>query len=726
MERNPAGSNWNAANWVGGSGASSAAAPGDVLVFDSSTITGLNNDFGAGTSFAGITFNANAAAFTLNGNDITLSGPINVNSGGNIAETIGLNMTGDANSGINMSSSTSITGNNLTLNGNVSVGTLLANGVNTSGTTPSNTLTIAANKTLTLTGGLTVGLQTATNDARTQLAITGGGTLVVGTGSGTMLVNNLGNTATAIQSTLDLSTLGFFQLNGATGGSLALGAGSRGAGTLILSNTGNLISATTINLGVSSGNNASTGTLVVGTGTTTINSDNITIGGLKGGGGVLFANASNGTLKIRGAGGTNADRANITLGNRSGQGTPSPANMNLGTHAIDFELGTLQFQNLNANNAGSINGSFATLTFGGGLIDVNNIAMVTKTSGNTTINSAGTATTTFGTFTMNGGNLLVNQSFVMTTVNSTVGAGTNLLTSAFNVFGGTATINSDITQSGSNAANNIVTLDGGTLNMTGHSIGSNSASITLNANSGTLMNVGQINGGMNGITKATTGTLFVVGSNGYTGDTVINSGALVINGSTPASGNVAVNNAILSGSGNGTTTGVTGLVTLQSGGQIRPGPAATDGSVGTLTMNSLTVNGGDFRFDLTSPSTASDQIHVLGNANFTAGSTISPIFPGAAQAGSYTLLTANSLIGTAPSPNVPSSNTRTVYTVHFGDVVANAITLDVSGQSANLTWVGNVASGGANDLGCEEHTQLDQQRHHRKSESVLRPGHGQF
>src|SRR2546423_1182525 len=147
----PAGSNWNAPNWTTAS-APYTALPGDALIFGTSSVTGLNNDFAAGTSFGGITFNSGASAFALSGNDIALSGPIAVNSGSGV-QTINLNIAGSATSGISMSSAASNTGNNLALNGSVSVATLTASGVNTSAT-PSNILTIASGKTLTVTGGI--------------------------------------------------------------------------------------------------------------------------------------------------------------------------------------------------------------------------------------------------------------------------------------------------------------------------------------------------------------------------------------------------------------------------------------------------------------------------------------------------------------------------------------------------------------------------------------------
>lgn len=79
--------NWTAgANWGG-----TAPAAGQWLVFGAlapSGYTTANNDFAAGTSFAGMAFSAAAPAYTLQGNAITLAGPIINQSGNN--QTIGL------------------------------------------------------------------------------------------------------------------------------------------------------------------------------------------------------------------------------------------------------------------------------------------------------------------------------------------------------------------------------------------------------------------------------------------------------------------------------------------------------------------------------------------------------------------------------------------------------------------------------------------------------------
>ncbi len=83
------GNTWTAgANWGG-----IAPAAGQPLVFGptaSGGYTTANNSFAAGTKFTGITFNAAASAYTLQGNAITLVGPIVNQSSNN--QTIDLAM----------------------------------------------------------------------------------------------------------------------------------------------------------------------------------------------------------------------------------------------------------------------------------------------------------------------------------------------------------------------------------------------------------------------------------------------------------------------------------------------------------------------------------------------------------------------------------------------------------------------------------------------------------
>ena len=66
----------NAGNWTGGNAPPQA---GDSLVFGSSAVTTLNNDFAAGMAFSGLTFSG-GSAFTLNGAGILISGSTNSNA----------------------------------------------------------------------------------------------------------------------------------------------------------------------------------------------------------------------------------------------------------------------------------------------------------------------------------------------------------------------------------------------------------------------------------------------------------------------------------------------------------------------------------------------------------------------------------------------------------------------------------------------------------------------
>lgn len=71
---------YTGANWNTTLAMSGAPVDGDSLFFDGSTRTTNNNNLAADTSFAGLTFNSGAAAFTLNGNRISLAGNVTNNS----------------------------------------------------------------------------------------------------------------------------------------------------------------------------------------------------------------------------------------------------------------------------------------------------------------------------------------------------------------------------------------------------------------------------------------------------------------------------------------------------------------------------------------------------------------------------------------------------------------------------------------------------------------------
>jgi autotransporter-associated beta strand protein len=104
--------------------------------------------------------------------------------------------------------------------------------------------------------------------------------------------------------------------------------------------------------------------------------------------------------------------------------------------------------------------------------------------------------------------------------------------------------------------------------------------------------------------------------------------------------------------------------------------------------NNFTWNGGSYNYDLTlDPNTGNDLISVGGTATITNG-TVTPNFLGGIPVtGTYTLLTANSISGSAAGITI-SWPGRSANPVAF--IQGNSLKFNAPGvSSANLTWVGN-------------------------------------
>jgi autotransporter-associated beta strand protein len=489
--------------------------------------------------------------------------------------------------------------------------------------TATNNIIIDAGKTLTVTGAVTLGANAATST--TLITGSGGGSFVNNNDGGTFQVGG-GTGGTNINAAVvDFSGFGSFTANLGAAGTFRVGdnntnsSGVAGANTILtLAATQNLIAAGTLNIGQGTGQ-ASTPALRLGSGTNTIRADIVNIGGntTRSGGRLDFAGAS-GSVNIRAFDGTSRATVNMVNGSISTAANQTSDFLMAG-HSADLLVSTLTMAARSANS-GSVT---STLTFDTGTADITTLNMASRTGAGT---GGATATATFGGGTATIGTLgmavntsaggAVTADFNITGGAVTIGTGSGTaismanagtgrtVTSTLDITGGSLTVTGNIVRTGGVGTENAtITLDGGSLNMSGFSIGASGTVITLAAQSGTLTNLAELNGGGQ-LTKTTTGVLTLGNGNTYTGGTAINAGILVASntlGSATGAGTVSVN-------GTGTLAGtgiVTGPVSL-NGGFIAPGgynpgssEAGDDSLIGQITVASVSIlSGGTLQLQL--------------------------------------------------------------------------------------------------------------------------------
>ncbi len=462
--------------------------------------------------------------------------------------------------------------------------------VNNSGVT-SNIL-IGAAQSLNITGAVVIGPNVTGTNTTTKLTFSGGGTLNVGssiaaTNAGFQIGgSNIDGKGNAV--VLDMSGLSNFNAYLGTGTFYVGDAGDAGGGgvgnvTFTMA-ADNLINAKTF----STDNFHFTNTTLVnlGVGTNVIQADNVVIGISFGRGAGTFGFAvgnTTGTLNIRAQDGVSRASMTVAYSSTSGTGAGPAQVVDLRGHDADLLLSDLK---IGGRLAGvGTNNTTGTFYFNQGTLDVTKVTMGDKSG-------AGTATIT-GNLNISGGTVTIGTGGIAMASNTTSSGASAVANVSFT--GGTITVDGNIVRTGAtgtgpSTANVTV---GGTadVDMKGHAIGDATHAISLSVESGTLRNVGEINGGA-AVAKSTAGTLILAGTNTYTGSTTVNAGAWFVDGThSGSSGYTVAAFATLGGTGSISVAGGNDI-TVADGGKLSVGDSAT--SAATLSLD--TTSGGALVF----------------------------------------------------------------------------------------------------------------------------------
>ena len=531
----------------------------------------------------------------------------------------------------------------------------LINTTVTDGNIVVNAATLDVETTSVIQGNGTITYNTNNNSTtRGQFSQTVGSNItrpIVIMGDGVQLGSG-SNNATAINSNISLQgNLTVTALNTNGTGTFTLGGNiSESGGPHTITKTNNGTGVSTL---VLSGNNSFTGGVSIVGGVVQMGSSTALNASIP----VSFDDSAINTTGLRLAGN------NVSIGGLQANSSPfvengsaTPATLTVNTSTPNTFAGTVQ------DGAG---GGALSLAMGAGSLNLsssNTYTGSTLVTGGGTLNITGSVTSS--TFNIQNGTLVLGSGGGAIPANSSFNLGAGTTSGTLDLNGSTISVNA-LSTSGTGVTNSISNNAGSqaTLNF----VGANST-FGGKIQNNTLLVVGDN-------TNASKLTLTGASTNSA-GVTVNSLSTLTVNGSLAASAPVQINNnATLAG------TGSLGNVTLQNGSTIRPGGT----SLGTITLASLSANGSDYQADLAAGN-QSDKIAVTGAANIGSNVTITPTSP-SPPAGTYTLLTSTSLTGSAPLLNVPTG-TRQTFTLHFGDAVANAITLNVVGSNKSLTWTG--------------------------------------
>ncbi|MFD0896037.1 autotransporter-associated beta strand repeat-containing protein [Luteolibacter ambystomatis] len=321
-----------------------------------------------------------------------------------------------------------------------------------------------------------------------------------------------------------------------------------------------------------------------------------------------------------------------------------------------------------------------------------------------------------------GGNVIVNQGIFGVEAGTVFdGAGTVTVNSggSFNLYENTG------------VTTRAVLMNGGTMNHTSTAAnatyGGNitlaaATTISQSGATGSLTLTGTIDG-TGSLTKAGPGTLHLNGANTFTGATILSAGTLQLGTSPLASADLTITGGTLfdnlatgvpqgisgtltAGRTGTAATDITGSVTLASGANLEIGPSARNaGGAVECTVGigkSLQLNGGGKTyFDLgSSGADLSDKINIGENLVLNGVTDVHvSVVDGELAAGSYILASyAGALTGSEANLSLSGlpADTRQSFALSTA-TIANAVTLDVTGNGANLVWSGGLA-GNAWDL----------------------------
>lgn len=413
-------------------------------------------------------------------------------------------------------------GNSLTLTTSSARFSSLA--VTSASASQTNTVSLSPGQALALSGsgGLLVGTDTGSNSV-SRCRFSGGGAWLVTNSAANVTVGKAqANQAWSNSSALDVSGLSAVTLGSAEApiNELRVGFGLTSTGLLTLSDSSNAITAAALQIGHSNGGNPGGGTLVLGAGENVLSADTVNIGLSKANGTVRFASQSPGSPGTLTLGGKTNESADFMIGGKTATGTATTpvGTLDLRGHVAFVNAGSVTLAKEDSSSTGYNGGATGLLFFDGGTFSARALNMAAKSG-----IGAGAAT---ATLTVSGGTFSVLPGDALRLASQT---GNGSASGTLTLIGGIFRCHADILDGGGTAVST-VSLDGGALDLTGRALGAASPRVdALLLRAGTLLNLGQFNGG-EPLVKTGSGTLVLAGTNTYTGATIVSNGALRLAG----------------------------------------------------------------------------------------------------------------------------------------------------------------------------------------------------